>query len=306
MIQLDLPQKSLSISPQLLAGSANAQFGKTQFFLDTLYINALCGLIIGCFNASTSHTATLCKSTLKQENGSNNIWHRFEFTKYHYQWTRDYQGEEEGDFRTFVSLQQGLCPTSPGLEYSSYILLLCWVPCPVICLACVLAGPDWRDSLPFYMLPLSEVVKNVSTNQLQSLPSPPPLIHAAPTSVARFAFRRLTRNLMPKTDLNLEAWLHFGIHTFTLSFQRIPFKWAKAKTQNNLYWGSVERGGSTFIIFVITLNFHSASFKGNDFVCFLKLENKIWAYRRQTASTINSALQIHVLKLQLRRKCKKH
>ena len=33
MIQLDLPQKSLSISPQLLAGSANAQFGKTQFFL---------------------------------------------------------------------------------------------------------------------------------------------------------------------------------------------------------------------------------------------------------------------------------
>ena len=33
MIQLDLPQISLSISPQLLAGSANAQFGKTQFFL---------------------------------------------------------------------------------------------------------------------------------------------------------------------------------------------------------------------------------------------------------------------------------
>ena len=33
MIQLDLPQKSLSISPQLLAGSANAQFGKTQFFM---------------------------------------------------------------------------------------------------------------------------------------------------------------------------------------------------------------------------------------------------------------------------------
>ena len=180
------------------------------------------------------------------------------------------------------------------------------VPCPVICLACVLAGPDWLDSLPLYMLPLSEVVKKFSTHQLQSLPSPPPLIHAAPTSVARFAFRRLTRNLMPKTDLNLEAWLHFGIHTSTLSFQRIPFKWAKAKTQNNLYWGSVERGGSSFIIFLITLNFHSASFKGNDFVCFLKLENKIWAYRRQTASTINSALQIHVLKLQLRRKCKKY
>ena len=33
MIQLDLPQISLSISPQILAGSANAQFGKTQFFL---------------------------------------------------------------------------------------------------------------------------------------------------------------------------------------------------------------------------------------------------------------------------------
>ena len=32
MIQLDLPQKSFSISPQLLAGCANAQFGKTQFF----------------------------------------------------------------------------------------------------------------------------------------------------------------------------------------------------------------------------------------------------------------------------------
>ena len=152
------------------------------------------------------------------------------------------------------------------------------------------------------MLPLSEVVKKFSTKQLQSLPSPPPLIHAAPTSVARFEFIRLT----PKTDPSLEAWLHFGIHTSTLSFQRIPFKWAKAKTQNNLYWGSVERGGGTFIIFLITLNFHSASFKGNDFVCFLKLENKIWAYRRQTASTINSALQIHVLKLQLRRKCKKH
>ena len=122
-----------------------------------------------------------------------------------------------------------------------------WVPCPVICLACVLAGPDWRDSLPFYMLPLSEVVKKFSTNQLQSLPSPPPLIHAAPTSVARFEFRRLT----PKTDPSLEAWLHFGIHTSTLSFQRIPFKWAKAKTQNNLYWGSVERGEGTFFIFLI-------------------------------------------------------
>jgi len=36
MIQLDLPQISLSISPQSPAGSANAQFGKTQFFLDTL------------------------------------------------------------------------------------------------------------------------------------------------------------------------------------------------------------------------------------------------------------------------------
>ena len=35
MIQLDLPQKSLSISPQLLAVSANAQFGKTQFFFET-------------------------------------------------------------------------------------------------------------------------------------------------------------------------------------------------------------------------------------------------------------------------------
>ena len=32
MIQLDLPQKSFSISSQLLAGCANAQFGKTQFF----------------------------------------------------------------------------------------------------------------------------------------------------------------------------------------------------------------------------------------------------------------------------------
>ena len=92
----------------------------------TYNIYALCGLIIGCYNASTTHTATLCKSTLKQENGSNNISHRFDFTKYRYQWTRDYQGEEEGDFRTFVSLQQGLCPTSPGLEYSSYILLLCF------------------------------------------------------------------------------------------------------------------------------------------------------------------------------------
>ena len=156
------------------------------------------------------------------------------------------------------------------------------------------------------MLPLSEVVKKFPTNQLQSLPSPPPLIHAAPTSVARFEFGRLT----PKTDLSVEAWLHvffhFGIHSSTLSSQRIPFEWAKAKTQNNLYWGSVERGGGTFIIFLITLNFHSACVKGNDFVCFLKLENKIWAYRRQTASTINSALQIHVLKLQLRRKCKKH
>ena len=89
-----------------------------------------------------------------------------------------------------------------------------WVPCPVICLACVLAGPDWLDSLPLYMLPLSEVVKKFSTNQLQSLPSPPPLIHAAPTSVARFEFRRLT----PKTDQSLEAWLHmflhFGIHMY--------------------------------------------------------------------------------------------
>ena len=41
MIQLDLPQKSLSISPQLLAGSANAQFGKTQFFLDTQYVGVI-------------------------------------------------------------------------------------------------------------------------------------------------------------------------------------------------------------------------------------------------------------------------
>ena len=32
MIQLDLQQKSLSISPQLLAGSVNAQFDKTQSF----------------------------------------------------------------------------------------------------------------------------------------------------------------------------------------------------------------------------------------------------------------------------------
>ena len=31
---------------------------------------ALCGLIISCFNASTTHTATLCKSTLKQANRS--------------------------------------------------------------------------------------------------------------------------------------------------------------------------------------------------------------------------------------------
>ena len=38
MIELDLPPKSLSISPQLLAGSANARFGKTQFFLDALYL----------------------------------------------------------------------------------------------------------------------------------------------------------------------------------------------------------------------------------------------------------------------------
>ena len=48
---------------------------------------------------------------------------------------------------------------------------------------------------------LSDVVKKFSKNQLQSLPSPPPLIHAAPTSVARFEFIRLT----PKTDLSLEA-----------------------------------------------------------------------------------------------------
>ena len=76
-------------------------------------------------------------------------------------------------------------------------------------------------------------------------------------------------------------------------------------TEQSLLRLSWERWGH-FFIFLITLNFHSASFKGNDFVCFLKLENTIWAYRRQTASTINSALQIHVLKLQLRRKCKKH
>ena len=42
MIQLDLPQISLSISPQILAGSANAQFGKTQFFWDTLYRARYC------------------------------------------------------------------------------------------------------------------------------------------------------------------------------------------------------------------------------------------------------------------------
>ena len=47
MIQLDLPQISLSISPQLLAGSANAQFGKTQFFLrhPVVYI-AKTGIIV--------------------------------------------------------------------------------------------------------------------------------------------------------------------------------------------------------------------------------------------------------------------
>ena len=39
MIQLDLPQTLLGISPQLLEGSANAQFGKTQFFWDTLYVH---------------------------------------------------------------------------------------------------------------------------------------------------------------------------------------------------------------------------------------------------------------------------
>ena len=47
MIKLDLPQISLSISPQLLAGSANARFGKTQFFLrhPVVYI-AKTGIIV--------------------------------------------------------------------------------------------------------------------------------------------------------------------------------------------------------------------------------------------------------------------
>ena len=39
--------------------------------IHTVIVYALFGLIIGYFNASTTHTATLCKSTLKQ--GSNNI-----------------------------------------------------------------------------------------------------------------------------------------------------------------------------------------------------------------------------------------
>ena len=90
------------------------------------------------------------------------------------------------------------------------------VPCPVICFACVIAGPDWRDSLPFYMLPLSEVVKKFPKNQLQSLPSPPPLIHAAPTSVARFEFRRPTPNIDPSLEAWLHMFLHFEIHSFTL------------------------------------------------------------------------------------------
>ena len=182
-----------------------------------------------------------------------------------------------------------------------------WVPCPVICLAFVLAGPELAR-----FITLLHVTTQWSDQEIfhESITEP-----SQPTSA--YPCRSYQRGQVWIYTTDPQDWSEsWGLTSYvsslwnsctsTLSSQRISFEWAKAKTQNNLYWGSVERGGGTFIIFLITLNFHSASFKGNDFVCFLKLENKIWAYRRQTASTINSALQIHVLKLQLRRKCKKH
>ena len=136
------------------------------------------------------------------------------------------------------------------------------------------------------------------------------------------AHLRLSMPLLPAwPGLNLYDWpprliwvlrLDF-ICFFTLEFIRLlnhpkgfPLSGRKRRHRTIFTEAQLREVGALFFIFLITLNFHSASFKGNDFVCFLKLENKIWAYRRQTASTINSALQIHVLKLQLRRKCKKH
>ena len=47
MIQLDLPQISLSISHKILAGSANAQFGKTQFcFRHPVYFHLLIPFVL--------------------------------------------------------------------------------------------------------------------------------------------------------------------------------------------------------------------------------------------------------------------
>ena len=117
----------------------------------TYNIYALCGLIIRCYNASTTHTATLCKSTLKQTGRPSFRFHQVSLSM-DKRLSRG-GGRRLPDFCLSSTRPMPYFPRS--WIFVLYLVALfqkCprffWVPCPVICLACVLAGLDWLDSYP--------------------------------------------------------------------------------------------------------------------------------------------------------------